>query len=279
MKKIAWVTDSSAYIPDHMLGNEDIYVVPLVLILDGEEYRDGIDLTEEELYSKLKAFTTPPKTSQPAIGDFVTLYNELKERYDAVIGVHISRALSGTISASEQAAEVADLDMKIIDSKILSYPLTGLIERGMALNSEGREIDEIAKELQEIADSGETYVLVGSLEQLQRSGRLNGLQYLLGSLLNIRPIIKIEDGKLGIFEKKRSDVKAANRIFELLDQAMTLPKNEVYILHANAIEKANDWKEIISEKYPNLNIVIGPLSSAVTLHAGEGTIALSWFNK
>ncbi len=279
MKKIAWVTDSSAYIPTHLIENEDIYVVPLVLILDGEEYRDGIDLSEEELYPKMKTFTTPPKTSQPAIGDFVQLFNELSEKYDAIIGVHISRALSGTISASEQAAEVAGIDVRIIDSKILSYPLTGLIERGIALNEQGREIDEIVSELQTIAESGETYVLVGSLEQLQRSGRLNGLQYLLGSLLNIRPIIKIEDGKLNIFEKKRSDLKAANRIFEMFDQAMVSDKSEIYILHANAIDKANEWREIINEKYPNLNVVTGPLSSAVTLHVGEGTIALSWFNQ
>jgi DegV family protein with EDD domain len=280
MKKIAWVTDSSAYIPNDMVGKDDIFIVPLVLILDGKEYRDGVDLSEGELYPKLKTFTTPPKTSQPAIGDFVSLYKDLKERYDAVIGVHISRALSGTISASEQAAAVVGLDLKIIDSKILSYPLTGLIERGIALNKEGKEVDEIVDHLQTMANNVEAFVLVGSLEQLQRSGRLTGLRYLLGSLLNIRPIITFKDGKLIIFEKKRSDIKATNRIFEMLDQAMVQSsKKVIYVLHANADEKAQEWKEKIHEKYTDMNVLIGPLSSAVTLHAGEGTIALGWFNE
>jgi DegV family protein with EDD domain len=280
MKKIAWVTDSSAYIPNDMVGKEDLYSVPLVLVLDGQEYRDGVDLSEEELYPKLKTFTTPPKTSQPAIGDFVSLFQQLKENYDAVIAVHISRALSGTISSCEQAAEVVGLNFNIVDSKMLSYPLTGLIERGIALNNQGIEIEEIVQKLQAIANRVEAYVLVGSLEQLQRSGRLTGLRYLIGSLLNIRPIITFEDGKLGIFEKKRSDAKATNRIFEMLDQAMQRSSlNEIYILHANADQKALEWKERILQSYPDHKVLIGPLSSAVTLHAGEGTIGLAWFNE
>lgn len=280
MKKIAWVTDSSAFIPNDMIGRDDIYTVPIVLILDGKEYRDGIDIFEEELYPKLKTFTTPPKTSQPGIGDFVSLYKELKGKYDAVIGVHISGALSGTISSSLQAAEVVGLDLKIIDSKLLSYPLTGLIEKGMSLNKAGRDIDEIVNLLQAIANSVEAYVLVGNLEQLQRSGRLNGIQYLLGNLLNIRPIITFKDGSLVIFEKKRSDITATNRIFEQLDQAMTQSLiQEIYVLHANALSKASQWMKRIQEKYPEANVKIGPLSTAVTLHAGEGTIGLGWFNK
>lgn len=280
MKRIAWVTDSSAYIPNDMFGREDIYIVPIVLILNGKEYRDGVDISEEELYPKLKTFTTPPKTSQPGIGDFVTLFEDLKERYDAVIAVHISRALSGTISACEQAAQVANLKLNIVDSKILSYPLTGLIERGITLNKEGKEIDEIVTELQTMANSVEAYVLVGNLEQLQRSGRLNGIQYVIGNLLNIRPIITFNDGKLVIFEKKRSDIRATNRIFEMLDEAMRKSsKQEIYVLHANAYEKANEWKEKIHEIYPDMKVLVGPVSSAVTLHAGEGTIALGWFNE
>ncbi|QOY35422.1 DegV family protein [Anaerobacillus isosaccharinicus] len=280
MKKIAWITDSSAYIPNEMIGREDIYVVPLILILDGQEYRDGIDITEEELYPRLRTFTSPPKTSQPAIGDFVGLFNELKESYDAVIGIHISGALSGTISACQQAAEVVGLDMRIVDSKILAYPLTNLIERGIALNKEGKEVDEIVKQLQTIANSVEAYVLVGSLEQLQRSGRLNGIQYVIGNLLNIRPIITFNDGKLEVFEKKRSETKATNRIFEMLVEGMSKStKQEIFILHANAEHIANQWKERILETYPHVNVLIGPLSSAVTLHAGEGTIGLVWFNE
>lgn len=280
MKKIAWATDSSAYIPSNTIGREDIYIVPLVLILDGQEYRDGIDIFEEELYPRLRTFTSPPKTSQPAIGDFVSLFKELKESYDAVIGIHISGALSGTISACQQAAEVVGLNMRVVDAKILSYPLTGLIERGIALNKEGIEVDDIVKQLQIIANSVEAYVLVGSLEQLQRSGRLNGIQYVIGNLLNIRPIITFNDGKLEVFEKKRSDTKATNRIFEMLVEGMSKStKREIFLLHANAEHLANQWKERILETYPHVNVLIGPLSSAVTLHAGEGTIGLVWFNE
>lgn len=280
MTKIAWVTDSSAYIPNDMKGKEDIYVVPLVLVLDGNVYKDGIDLTHDQLYAKLKAVTTPPSTSQPSIDDFITIYSKLKEQYDAVIGVFISDALSGTISTSIQAADIAGIDLKVVDSKLLSYPLTGLIERGIELNEAGKSVDEIVEQLQETANTVEAYVLVGSLQQLQRSGRLNGIQYLLGSLLNIKPIITVEEGKLVIFEKKRSDIKAVNRIFERFEQAMdqSLIK-EVYVLHANAEKKAKEWKERLVSKYSDLKVLVGPLSTAVTLHAGEGTIALGWFNE
>ncbi|MBP2241273.1 DegV family protein with EDD domain [Cytobacillus eiseniae] len=279
MTKIAWVIDSTAFIDEELSNHPDLYTIPITILLDDKEYTEGVDITAAELYERLKTLKSPPKTSQPSIGAFQKLYESLKGKYDMVIAVLLSSKLSGTFSSSEQAAQLVDLPVITIDSKILTYPLARILKRGIELADEGFAPEEIKGKLEELSNTSETYVLIGSLEQLHRSGRMSGVQFLLGSMLNIKPIIAIVDGSLDVKEKARSERKAKDKIIQLLHNAHEIkPIKEAYILYGLHEEEALNWREELIQEFPTIEFSHYPLGAAIGLHAGENTLGINWFN-
>jgi DegV family protein with EDD domain len=280
MKRIAWVTDSTAFLDEELKNHPDLYQVPMTVILDEKEYVDGRDLTAEELFERLKTLKTPPKTSQPSIGAFQEEFEKLSKDYDEIVTVLISSKLSGTVSSSEQAAQLVDIPVTTIDSKILTYPLTALIKKGMELEKQGLSTVEIKEKLARSIPTNETYVLIGSLEQLHRSGRMSGLQFFLGSMLNIKPIIAIEDGALNAKEKVRSEKKAIERITQYLrDSYQKYSFKEVYLLYGLHEQHALEWMETLKMEFPEINFLCCPLGATIGVHAGENTLGISWFNQ
>ncbi|WML45020.1 DegV family protein [Neobacillus sp. PS3-40] len=280
MIRTAWVTDSTAYLDENLEKHPDLYTVPLTILLDNEEYSDGIDLTAEQLFARLKQLQNPPKTSQPSVGAFQTLYEKLAENYDQIITILLSGKLSGTVTSSEQAAKLVSIPVTTIDSKILTYPLTALLKKGMEWTTEGKSLEFVKSKLEQIRDTNETYVLVGSLEQLHRSGRLTGLQFFLGSMLNIKPIISINNGELRVKEKARSEKKALEKIVEYLRLSYSKYQfEEVYLLYGLHEEIAISWKNELKSKFPQLKFITCPLGATIGVHAGENTLGISWFNE
>ncbi|WHX99008.1 DegV family protein [Neobacillus sp. DY30] len=279
MVKTAWVTDSTAFLDEELKNHPDLYTIPLTILLDGEEFADGIDLTAAELFARLKDLKTPPKTSQPSVGVFQELYEKLSNDYDQIIAVLISGKLSGTVSSSEQAAKLVDIPVKTFDSQILTAPMTALLKKGMELAEAGNSLESVLDQLESLKTTNETYVLIGSLEQLHRSGRMSGLQFFLGSMLNVKPIISIEDGSLTTKEKVRSDKKAKERILDYLKSSYEKNKfKEVYILYGLHQEHANEWKVELERLYPELKVITCPLGAVIGVHAGENTLGISWHN-
>ncbi|WP_404442259.1 DegV family protein [Sutcliffiella horikoshii] len=280
MEKIAWVTDSTAYLDEMLVHHPDVYSIPMVVYFEEEEFLDGVTLSLEDFYTKLEASSTPPKTSQPSVGAFVELYNKLAESYDRIISVHLSSHLSGTVSSSTQAGELVDIPVHTIDSKVISFPLSAMVKKGIEARKAGKSYEEIVEYLNELAEKCDIYVLIGSLEQLHRSGRMSGVQKILGSLLQIKPIIQIKDGKLNIAEKVRTQKKALSKIVDFLDEAQANSTiKELFVLHGTNIEEADALVDNLKEKYPDIPINRFPLSTAIAVHAGVNTIGISWYNE
>jgi DegV family protein with EDD domain len=276
--KIAWVTDSTACRTDEFDKNKDIYVLPMNILIGNKEYKDGVDLFPQELFKRLKENGADAKTSQPSIGVFQELYTKLQNDYDHIFSIHVSASFSGTLSSAQQAAQLVDIPVTVIDSKILSYPLTKLIMDGIEAAKSGREPFEIERELTAKINTGETFVMVGSLEQLHKSGRMNGVSFFLGSVLKIKPILAIKDGKLEVEEKVRSTAKGYSRMKEYLNQALQ-SKNikEVYILYGLNKDEADAWINDLSGKYPGIRFSSHELGAVIGVHAGENTLGISWF--
>jgi DegV family protein with EDD domain len=278
--KTAWVTDSTAYLDEDLKNHPDLYTIPLTILLDDEEFSDGIDLTADQLFERLKLLKNPPKTSQPSVGAFQTLYEQLEKEYDQVIAVLLSGKLSGTVSSSEQAAKLVSIPVTTIDSKVLTYPLTALLRKGMELLDEGNSLEFVIEQLELLRETNETYVLIGSLEQLHRSGRMSGVKFFLGSMLNVKPIIRIEDGALNVKEKARSEKKAKEKILDYLRSSYEQHHfKEVYILYGLHEEQASAWEDEIRKEFPELEIICCPLGAVIGVHAGENTLGISWHNE
>lgn len=279
--KIAWVTDSTAYIEDlSKCEEQDVYVVPMNILIGEKEYKDRIDLSPQDLFEKLKEEGAEVKTSQPSIGTFKELYEKLSGRYDHIFSIHVSSHFSGTMSSAYQAAELLKdtvPSITCIDSKTLTYPLTELLEYGQSLHNEGASIEDIKESIEEKVKTREVYVMVGSLEQLHKSGRMSGLSFFLGSMLKIKPILAISDGKLEVKEKVRNINKGLDRMSGLLGDA-TQHKNirEVSILHGLNHDEALEWMKELKASHPQIEFGAYPLGAVIDVHAGANTIGISW---
>ncbi|KPL59842.1 DegV family protein [Rossellomorea vietnamensis] len=282
--RIAWVTDSTAFVPNQLeSGENDIYVVPMSILFGEKEYMDGIDLSPEELFAKLRNEKVEVKTSQPSIGRFKELFEQLSRDYDYIFSIHVSSHFSGTYSSAYQAAELLKETIPnicCIDSKILSNPLTELIQYGQRLSEEGKDTIQIKEAIEERINSCETYVMVGSLEQLHKSGRMGGLSFFLGSVLKIKPMLSIEDGKLKVKEKVRSIKKGLSSMSHQLDLALANRSiGKVSVLHGLNREDALEWMEQLRQAYPEIEFGAYPLGAVIGVHAGENTIGISWFSE
>jgi DegV family protein with EDD domain len=280
MTKIAWVTDSTAYISEELKNHQDVYVLPLSIIFGDEAYEDGVDLSTDQLYKKINSEKEIPKTSQPSVGKTAELFSQLKENYDAAIAIHISGKLSGTLEATRSAAEIAEFPLETVDSKSMSYAITSLLLSGIYQSKEETDYKQLAENLRIESELHENLILLGNLEQFYKGGRMSGTQFLLGNLLKIKPIIRINaSGEFMLSEKVRSEKKATKRILELFGESYNkYSVNEIQILHGNVPERANEIKKELKSKYPSLDIVLGEISSTIAVHAGEGTVGLMWQN-
>ncbi|MGO1057512.1 DegV family protein [Planococcus sp. FY231025] len=278
-KPIAWVLDSTGFVTEEFKAHPDVYMVPLNIHFGQEEFiDDGVNLTNEQLYARIKSASEFPKTSQPSAGKFAELYEKLKEEYECAIAVHASAKLSGTIASSTAAAEMTGFKVYAIDSLALSYGLSGLIDRGLELEKQGMEAEAIAERLQKEVHDFRNYILIGNLSQLYKGGRMSGAQYYLGSLLKVKPIVQLSaEGELVPIDKVRSHKKAVQYLIDhLKEDHQKYDINYFQIMHGNVPEEAESLKQEILKIAPDANVLIGDLSSSLAVHAGEGTIALLW---
>ena len=283
-KKLAWVTDSTASFSaeeKEWLQEKNVYVAPLSVSFNEETFKEEVDITIDEFYNKMKDFKGDIRTSQPSLGDFVNLYEKLKEGYEEVIAIHASSKLSGTYSSSVQAANIVGIKIHSIDSWSGSFPLKYLIKESIHLYEQGLSIPEIMSEANKMRENLNLIVLPSNLDQLRKSGRVSNFGSILGNLLQIKPILTFSEGTVHITDKVRTAKKAEDTIIRkftenVMDKGV---HSEVAILYAGEIDKAHSFKNKLSNSFPDLTISLLPLIPVAGVHTGVGTIALSWINK
>lgn len=277
--KLAVVTDSTAVLPDTVKNHEDLYIIPIPVILDGQIYNEGVDIKADEYYALLKNSKEFPTTSQPALGEVIELYENLgKQGYDTIISIHLSGGISGFVNTLEGIKEEIK-GVKVIpyDSKITSMPMGHMVESTLQMNDAGKDLTSILAHLDVIRDNTYAYLIVDDLNNLVRGGRLTNGAALIGGLLKIKPILTFEEGKIVLFEKIRSSKKAFNRAEEVVGQREIEIGRPVkfYVIHANNLAVAEEEKAKLQEKYPQADIEIGYFGPVIGTHLGEKAIGIA----
>lgn len=280
MKKIAFITDSASGLSQQFIEKNNVYVLPLQLIIDDKTYLEGVDLSHEEFYSLLKAYGEGAKTSQPALGEFVELYNKLKEEYDCAIAIHASSELTGTFFTSQTAAKITGFQVTAIDSKMGAYVLGELVKQALVMAEEGKSVAEIVAATEETAARGDMYLLPASFVQMRNSGRVSTGQALFATILNINIVLGFDNGKVVVKEKIRGK-KKVERYFKKLytDAIEKYQLDEICIMHAGTKEIAEQWKSELKEQFAQLRVVVDTLVPVAGIHAGFGTMAVSWISR
>ncbi|WP_249871325.1 DegV family protein [Oceanobacillus saliphilus] len=279
--KLAVMTDSTAYISADERKNKNIHMVPLSVIFNDRSFEEEIDITTEEFYQKVKQSKELPTTSQPSIGYITEKLEELAKDYDAVISVHLSSRISGTYQAVVTAGEMVEgIDVFPYDSE-MSCMVQGFYALEAAnLAQQGKSAEEVIARLDEMKESMRAYFMVDDLTNLQRGGRLSGAQALVGSLLQVKPILHFSDKLIVPFEKIRTRKKAISRIMGMLESDAEKGKNlRVVFIHGNAEATAIELRDEFLKKYPTMETSISYFGPVIGTHLGEGAIGVGWYVK
>jgi len=274
---VAIVTDSTADLPPALAIARGITVVPLTLHLDGQSLLDGVDITAAEFYRRLRLATTHPTTSQPSPGRFAETYNALLKNHESVVSIHISEKLSGTFDSARQAAAMTDPKrVRVIDSGVASMSL-GLINLvASTLSARSADAEAIEAKVLAMKPHLQTYFSVATLEFLRRGGRIGRANALLGSVLQVKPVLCIRDGLVTPLERVRTFERALTRVVELTRELDRGKGVCIIVGHADA---AADAERVARELKPIADtLMIQPLGPVVGAHAGPGSVGVGCYS-
>jgi DegV family protein with EDD domain len=275
MAKIALVTDSTTNIPSALNKGFEVHVVPSVVIWGSETLRDGFDITPTEFYKRLASSKDMPTTSQPTPAAFAEKFEELKLKgYTDVLGVYVSAKFSGTLASAETAKQqVSGINIANIDGRSASMG-TGwpLLEAGKAAK-EGKSLADCVKVAEQTREHCGIMLLVDTLEFLHRGGRIGGGARFLGTALNLKPILEVQEGALEAVERVRTKGKAMDRMVDLLvERVGGRTPVHLAVLHANAEDEAKKLLEEGSKRVNPVETALADVSPAVGTHTGPGTL-------
>jgi hypothetical protein len=273
------VTDSTSDLPQKLCERYKIEVVPLYVRFGDETYREKEDLTIEDFYKKLISCPHHPKTSQPNVGDFVKRYTKLKERYENILSIHISTHLSGTLQAASLASKGVDgVNIKVIDSRLVSMGLGFVCIEAARLAREGYKIGDIEREIKRVIDDVRIFFTVDTLRYLKRGGRIGRVKGVIGTLLGIKPILTISDGRVCLVSKAKGKRSVIPEVVRLMEQN-TKPGTSlrISILHSGCEDRAKELEDVIKRSFSCKEIVVSKIGCVVGSHIGPGALGIVYY--
>lgn len=277
MNRVVIVTDSTTAIPASVAEQQNLIVVPLVVNWDGKTYRDGVEITPKEFYSRLSDSKSIPTTSQPSAEAFRDVYlNYLNQDYD-ILTMVISSKMSGTYNSAIQGAEGLPKDrIFVLNSLQASMPLAimALMTSDAALR--GASLLECKNLAIDISERIQTLFIVNTLEYLHKGGRIGAAARFLGTALNLKPILKLQNGVIHPLEKVRTQKKAIKRVFEIAESDLGKQGRIEYlgVLSANSEQLSEEISENARSKFTVKNEFLSEISPVIGTHVGPGTIGL-----
>lgn len=278
------ITDSAADLPKELVAQLGIEALPLMVYLDNEEYRDGETMNPREMFQGMREGKVY-KTAQVPLQIFREVFQRHAQNGDTCIYVAFSSALSGTyqsavLAKNEIMEDYPDTQLTVIDTKCASMGFGLVVLKAAELAAQGRSVEEILEAIRFHALHMEHIFTVDNLEYLYRGGRVSKTAAFIGGLLNIKPVLHVEDGKLIPIEKLRGRRKVLDRMVAIMaDRGTSLDQQVIGISHGDDIETAENLRELIRERFGCKEFIISQIGGAVGAHSGPGTIALFFLNQ
>ncbi|MBO0994824.1 DegV family protein [Bacillus sp. SD088] len=278
MKKIKIVTDSTSDLTVEEIEYLNIHVIPLSIFINEGTYTDGVDITPEMFMIKMKMAQELPKSSQPSVGEFIKLYDELGKDGSEIISIHMTGHMSGTVETAKSAAQMSNSKVKVIDSKFISKALAFQVREAARLSHLGHSLEEILVKLKKIRENTKLYVAVNTLENLAKGGRIGKGKAMIGSLLNIKPIARLDNGAYTPVTKVRSKSQILDFLIkQFMEESKGKSINSIGISHADGLELAMKMKEKIEEITGFPKVEIDYTTPVISTHTGPGAIGFMYY--
>jgi DegV family protein with EDD domain len=275
------IADTTCGLPLDELASIDVDVIPQIIIFGEQSYRDDTEIDTPTFLTKLTQAKDLPKTSAPPPAMYEPLFKRYSEQGISIVIPTPSRELSGTYRAAEVAAEmIPEADVHILDTRTIAGGLGVLVKKAKSWADQGKDPENIILDLKDLAQREVVYFLVDTLEYLHKGGRIGNASYLIGSMLQMKPILGIDDGKVTAIEKQRTSSKALNRVKELV--LVDCPKGEesmITVSHCGGHERAEKLAAELSQMLEIPHIPVYEVPPAIVVHGGPGIISVSFFRQ
>lgn len=273
------VTDSTSDITQIDAKNNNIQVVPLRILFEEGEYLDGINITTEEFYSKLEVAKVLPQTSQPSPDNFIKIFEQAKNNDEAVLVITLSSSLSGTYQSATIAKNICEYDkIYLVDSQTVTLGLKILVDYAISLRNNGKSIEETVEILEKEKHNIRIFAAVDTLEYLKKGGRLSSAAALAGTLLNLKPIVKVEAGSVSMAAKARGTNNSYSKIKTLIEEVGGIDESKPYTLgYTGSLSNITPFIKFIEKTYDFKNCPISAIGSTVGVHAGPGACGIAFF--
>ncbi len=280
MGKIRVLTDSTAYLPEKLARDLGITVVPLAINFRGETYPEGSLYSNQEFFRMVSESPVLPTTSQPPAGSFVEAFKQLfAEGAEDIVCIFISTHLSGTYYSAQTAAEILSTDrVHLFDSGFTVNSQRYMVLTAVEMAEQGKTVSEILAALEQMKEEMNLFFVVETLENLRKGGRIGGAATLIGTLLQVKPILYLRDGKIEVFDKVRTKGKAWARVCQELDNSLAGGKpHRIGLLHVHSPADAERLAEELRMRYPGQQIDVDAAGQVIGTHVGQGTVGLCFY--
>lgn len=282
-QKIVVVTDSSAFIPEEALGGLSIPVIPLWITWDNERLRDGVDIDPPTLYRRLRESKTLPKTSEPSVEDFVSFFQQVatEQKADAIVAVLVSSGLSRTFSSARAAqAQLPEFTIRIVDSLSISMALGFTALAAARASAAGQSLDEVVARAEIVRSRTRFLFVVDTLEYLRRGGRVVGARWLLGTALQIKPLLHVKGGRLEPLAQVRTKSRALSAMLDAVEEQLQGKQMaEVAVCDVDNPAERDAVAEQVGKRFDVSTVYRCTLSPAVGAHGGPGTVGLAFYTE
>lgn len=275
------VIDSTSDVTQEVIDKYNLKMVPLTVNFDDGSYLDKVELSSEDFFEKLSKSEKLPTTSQVSPGVFVETFSEILIRGDEVLGIFLASEFSGTYESARIAKDMIGSDrIHLIDSRNVCLGTFSLILEAIELVNQNKDINEIIELLEASKDKIVVSAGLDTLKYLEKGGRLSKGQAVVGSLLNIKPIITIKDGKIDVIDKIRGKNKTIKWFDDWIEEnKFDLTNKTVLLFHSRNIDQLKILRQTIEDKYKIKNIIEAEVGSVIGTHAGPGLLAVAFLNK
>jgi DegV family protein with EDD domain len=272
------ITDTTSCLLPEFARKYDIPIIPQVINFGQESFLEGVDLSIADFMLRLKTSSELPKTAAPPPELFVKEFGRLVPLGEPILCIHPSAEVSGTVRSAQVAAqEFSYADIRIIDTRLIASPVAALVQMGAEWAAEGVDVDTIEARLRAMMARGRLYFMVSTLEYLAKGGRIGGAAALVGSVLQIKPLLTVRDGKVDVYEKERTHRRAVERLQELVVSQMWPEHGYLSVLQAGVPDQGQALANSLKTRLGLEDVPIYDMPPAIVTHGGPGILGVGFF--
>ncbi len=278
MSRIAVVTDSSANLPEELVKEYGIEVVPIRLLWNGKDYRDGIDITSQELYRRLRIGNSLPKTAAPSVGDFLQAYLRVAKRADEIFSIHIPPSFSAIYELALTASKlVEDVKIHVINGRSAAAGLGLVVLEAARAIRRGASSEEVLRRIEYVSSRVHVFAALDTLKYLYYGGRIGLAATLAGFALNLKPVLYVKDGTVDVWAKPRTRKRAICELVKVAERKTAGKKAHVIVMHGDALDDALHLRDELLKHLDCVEIFITEFTPVMGAHTGPGLLGVAFW--